>query len=271
MGLTHAGCVKRPKRDAANFDRKFSKALASYHLWHLFSADSEYLYIHILSQLSSLFFINFVTVFYLPLYIFSLFMAPTSPSALHEGEGTGGSLWRTLSRTFSRGNANEPMSSDEDQDEPISKAENWKHMPAVKEAKANDAAVGRRLGVTWKDLTIQGIASDMMLHENALSQFNIPKLAKESRQPKHMKTIVDSSFGCVKPGEMLLVLGRPGSGCTSLLKVLANRRKGFVGRILPPWLDLTLILRLGMRTFLETLILGHWMLSKPKNTVVRLL
>lgn len=29
------------------------------------------------------------------------------------------------------------------------------------------------------------------------------------------------------PGEMLLVLGRPGGGCTSLLKVLANRRAGF--------------------------------------------
>lgn len=168
-------------------------------------------------------------------YIFHSFssMAPTSPPPLHEGEGTGASLWRTLSRTFSRRNANEPLESDEDQDEPISKAEHWKHMPAVKEAKANDAAVGRRLGVTWKDLTIQGIASDMMLHENAVSQFNIPKLAKEARQPKHLKTIVDSSFGSVKPGEMLLVLGRPGSGCTSLLKVLSNRRKGFVGRHSP--------------------------------------
>jgi ATP-binding cassette subfamily G (WHITE) protein 2 (SNQ2) len=198
-------------------------------------------------------------------------MAPTSPLPIHEGEGTGASLWRTLSRIFSRRNANELLGSDEDQGEPISKEENWKHMPAVKEAKANDAAVGRRLGVTWKDLTIQGIASDMMLHENVVSQFNVPKLVKESRQPKHLKTIVHASFGSVQPGEMLLVLGRPGSGCTSLLKVLANRRKGFVGRHSPFWLDLTLMLPLDMRIFLGTFILDHWMLSKPKNTVARLL
>ena len=35
-------------------------------------------------------------------------------------------------------------------------------------------------------------------------------------------SIIDNSHGCVKPGEMLLVLGRPGPGCTSLLSVLAN-------------------------------------------------
>jgi ATP-binding cassette subfamily G (WHITE) protein 2 (SNQ2) len=31
----------------------------------------------------------------------------------------------------------------------------------------------------------------------------------------------------VKPGEMLLVLGRPGAGCTTLLKMLSNRRAGY--------------------------------------------
>ncbi|QDS72894.1 hypothetical protein FKW77_007666 [Venturia effusa] len=140
-------------------------------------------------------------------------------------QGTGDIIWRTLSRTFS--GAPEPRSSEEEEFEPISKAETWKLMPAVKEAKANDKAAGRRLGVTWKDLTIKGVSSDTTFQENAVSQFNIPKLAKESRAPKQLKTIVDASSGCVRPGEMLLVLGRPGSGCTSLLKILANRRKGY--------------------------------------------
>ncbi|GFF56935.1 ABC transporter G family member 9 [Aspergillus udagawae] len=42
-----------------------------------------------------------------------------------------------------------------------------------------------------------------------------------------MTTTLDRSHGCVRPGEMLLVLGRPRSGCTTLLKLLANRRRGY--------------------------------------------
>ena len=33
--------------------------------------------------------------------------------------------------------------------------------------------------------------------------------------------------GCVRPGEMLLVLGRPGSGCSTFLKVIGNQRSGY--------------------------------------------
>jgi ABC-type multidrug transport system ATPase subunit len=43
----------------------------------------------------------------------------------------------------------------------------------------------------------------------------------------YLRTIIEDSHGCVKPGEMLLVLGRPGAGCTTLLKMLANRRLGY--------------------------------------------
>ena len=35
--------------------------------------------------------------------------------------------------------------------------------------------------------------------------------------------------GVLKAGEMALVLGRPGSGCTTFLKTLANLREGFAG------------------------------------------
>ena len=36
--------------------------------------------------------------------------------------------------------------------------------------------------------------------------------------------ILKNFRGVAKPGEMVLVLGRPGSGCTSFLKVIANQR-----------------------------------------------
>jgi ABC-type multidrug transport system ATPase subunit len=83
------------------------------------------------------------------------------------------------------------------------------------------------LGVTWTNLSVKGVGADAALNENVISQFNIPQKIKEGRRKSPLKTIIDNSNGCVKPGEMLLVLGRPGAGCTSLLKMLANRRLGY--------------------------------------------
>jgi ABC-type multidrug transport system ATPase subunit len=81
----------------------------------------------------------------------------------------------------------------------------------------------RSLGISWTDLTVKGISAGAEFNENVLSQFNtFHKSAKGD-----LKTIIDGSHGCVKPGEMLLVLGRPGAGCTSLLNVLANNRLGY--------------------------------------------
>ncbi|KAF7560407.1 hypothetical protein G7046_g3742 [Stylonectria norvegica] len=106
----------------------------------------------------------------------------------------------------------------------------WTLKPKVAAFKERDQASGfadRELGVTWKNLTVEAISADAALHENVFSQFNIPKLVKESRHKAPLKTIIDNSHGCVKPGEMLLVLGRPGSGCTTLLNMLANDRRGY--------------------------------------------
>lgn len=33
--------------------------------------------------------------------------------------------------------------------------------------------------------------------------------------------------GCLNPGELLVVLGRPGSGCTTLLKSISSNTHGF--------------------------------------------
>lgn len=86
---------------------------------------------------------------------------------------------------------------------------------------------GRKLGVTWKNLTVQAVTATATVNENAISQFNIPRAIKETRRGPPMQSILQDSHGCVKPGEMLLVLGRPGSGCTTLLKMLSNRREGY--------------------------------------------
>lgn len=106
----------------------------------------------------------------------------------------------------------------------------WFMKPDITAINERDQASGfqaRELGVTFQNLTVEAISADAAIHENVVSQFNIPKLIKESRQKPPLKKILDNTHGCVKPGEMLLVLGRPGSGCTTLLNMLANRRSGY--------------------------------------------
>lgn len=146
--------------------------------------------------------------------------------------GAGESIFKTLSRTFSgRSHQQDEIEQldleDSGEDDSVkTRVEEWRLAEDVKDMQLNDPVEGRRLGVTWKDLTVKVVPSDARLQENVLSQFNMPQQIKESRHKPGLKTILDASSGCVRPGEMLLVLGRPGSGCTTLLKMLANKRKG---------------------------------------------
>ncbi|GAA5983374.1 hypothetical protein JCM10908_000258 [Rhodotorula pacifica] len=97
--------------------------------------------------------------------------------------------------------------------------------------KADQEGVKRRdLGVTFKDLTVKGTGSGISygasLTGTIASLPGLPKAIKAAMHPK-VKIILDSFTGTVRPGEMLLVLGRPGSGCSSFLKTLANYTESF--------------------------------------------
>ncbi|KAI4781789.1 putative ABC transporter, partial [Aureobasidium sp. EXF-8845] len=56
-----------------------------------------------------------------------------------------------------------------------------------------------------------------------LSRF-IPFLRHKNGE---LKTLINDFSGVVRDGEMMLVLGRPGSGCTTFLKAIANNREGY--------------------------------------------
>jgi len=94
----------------------------------------------------------------------------------------------------------------------------------------------RHVGLVFKDLTVKGVGMGAALQGTLGDPFlALPRLikglitggaSKLSGKPP-VRTILNSFTGCIRPGEMLLVLGQPGSGCSSFLKVLANQRSGF--------------------------------------------
>ncbi|KAI8885476.1 hypothetical protein K501DRAFT_293450 [Backusella circina FSU 941] len=86
--------------------------------------------------------------------------------------------------------------------------------------RAQDSAghISKNLGVTWKNLTVNGRSPDANTIPNIFSFFKIWRLLGIGVS-KNQKTILQ--------GEMLLVLGRPGAGCTTLLKIIANIRSSY--------------------------------------------
>ncbi|KAJ5982584.1 ABC transporter [Penicillium sp. IBT 35674x] len=123
------------------------------------------------------------------------------------------------------------------QDQPDSKIEETKILPKTDSEWALSSQVvsfhkrnqqagfkDRKLDVTWKNLQVEVLDAGSAIHENVLPQLNPSHFMREFSSKQTKKTILGDSHGCVNPGEMLLVLGRPGSGCTTLLNILANKR-----------------------------------------------
>ncbi|KAG0701470.1 ABC-2 type transporter-domain-containing protein [Suillus ampliporus] len=87
----------------------------------------------------------------------------------------------------------------------------------------------RQLGVMFKDLRVIGAGSRTSLQPTVGDPFNPATILRKIRQRRHPSTkdILSGFEGVVTPGEMLLVLGRPGSGCSTFLKTLANQRREY--------------------------------------------
>ncbi|KUI58463.1 ABC transporter CDR4 [Cytospora mali] len=86
-----------------------------------------------------------------------------------------------------------------------------------------------QLGVSFQDLECHGFISSATFQHTAISYAAaLPRFIAGlfSRQPPRRVQILRNFDGHIKPGEMLLVLGRPGSGCSSFLKVLSGDTHG---------------------------------------------
>ncbi|KAF2203929.1 hypothetical protein GQ43DRAFT_478618 [Delitschia confertaspora ATCC 74209] len=92
----------------------------------------------------------------------------------------------------------------------------------------------KHIGVIWDGLTVSGIGGVknyvktfpdsfvgfFNVYETFMTLFGLGKKGREF-------DILKDFQGVAKPGEMVLVLGRPGSGCTTFLKVISNQRYGY--------------------------------------------
>ena len=94
----------------------------------------------------------------------------------------------------------------------------------------------RHSGVIFRNLTVKGVGLGASLQPTVGDIFlGLPRTIKNlltnglkaaSGKPA-VREIISNFDGCVRPGEMLLVLGRPGAGCSTFLKAFTNQRSGF--------------------------------------------
>ncbi|KAF9691287.1 hypothetical protein EKO04_010765 [Ascochyta lentis] len=92
----------------------------------------------------------------------------------------------------------------------------------------------KRIGVVWDGLTVSGIGGVKnyvkTFPDAFVSFFNVFATAQSllglGKKGEEFDILKDFK-GVLKPGEMCLVLGRPGSGCTTFLKVISNQRFGY--------------------------------------------
>ncbi|KAI1381532.1 ABC-2 type transporter [Hypoxylon crocopeplum] len=94
----------------------------------------------------------------------------------------------------------------------------------------------RHAGVIFRNLTVKGAGLGASLQPTVGDIFlGLPRFLKNllTKGPKAatakppVRELLSNFNGCVRPGEMLLVLGRPGSGCSTFLKTFCNQRAGY--------------------------------------------
>jgi ATP-binding cassette, subfamily G (WHITE), member 2, PDR len=83
--------------------------------------------------------------------------------------------------------------------------------------------------VLFKNLTVYGNAKTVNIQQTAFTVVQIPfrKLFRLERSAERKQILHDLS-GLVKKGELLAVLGRPGSGCSTFLKTISGDHNGLL-------------------------------------------
>ncbi|KAI1334283.1 ABC-2 type transporter-domain-containing protein [Xylariaceae sp. FL0016] len=125
---------------------------------------------------------------------------------------------------------------EEDQEEHDEVERLMSRMFGANRQKQNEDEANRHSGVIFRNLTVKGAGLGASLQPTVGDLFlGLPRFIKNllTKGPKAatgkppVRELLSSFDGCVRPGEMLLVLGRPGAGCSTFLKTFCNQRAGF--------------------------------------------
>ncbi|WAR53515.1 hypothetical protein PtB15_3B23 [Puccinia triticina] len=148
-----------------------------------------------------------------------------------EAERTFAELRRQLTQASSLHLAQEGKTDGEKQD-PDATFDLLAYLRGTAQSRDENGMRPKHLGVIFDNLTVVGnggiklpIITFFDALRNLLLAPVMPIIIRMTKPPP--KTILHPMSGCVKSGEMCMVLGRPNSGCTTFLKVVANQRVGF--------------------------------------------
>lgn len=140
-------------------------------------------------------------------------------------------------RVLSRRRTNATASSDAQQEEESQEIERlMSRLFGRARQEHSEEEKTRHSGVVFRDLTVKGAGLGASLQPTVGDIFlGLPRAlknlftkgAKAATAKPPVRELISHFDGCVRPGELLLVLGRPGSGCTTFLKSFCNQRSGF--------------------------------------------
>ncbi|KPI38214.1 ATP-dependent permease PDR15 [Cyphellophora attinorum] len=92
-----------------------------------------------------------------------------------------------------------------------------------------DGITRANANITFRSLSVTGTSSGMAIQPTVASLFTglfrLPHILS-GRKPRDPTTILHTMDGFIGTGKMLLVLGRPGSGCTTFLRTISGQLSG---------------------------------------------
>jgi ATP-binding cassette subfamily G (WHITE) protein 2 (PDR) len=148
-----------------------------------------------------------------------------------------GQLARQLTRQSTRfsvnGTLNNPFTNGDSEstlnpNSPNFKVRDWMKMLLAIRSRNPDKYPDRTAGISFKNLNVHGFGSPTDYQKDVMnSVLELGTMVRRLAGLKLQKIQILRDFdGLVKSGETLVVLGKPGSGCSTLLKTIAGEMNG---------------------------------------------